>query len=238
MRFPKAYQGVKLLFIAEILGVVTTVIELGLLAFTFQPNPADALSLGMKGGALVGSSFIMLPLAIASLILLFVGLGTAKADEREFRTALILQIVYIAAAVVLTVVTVISVVAKVMPEIMAGNTQVMPSASVTSPMYTLLFGVIGNVMSTCIWFCVAAGIGNLARKLEDGPMEAKARSFSKIIIAFGIVSIVLSVVSYYVQNANPGATFNLPTVISTVLSIVLVLLIIVFLGRAKKMLAK
>ena len=234
MRFPKAYTGVRLLYIAEILMLVSAVLSLGMIFVT------TLLRTGIKDptsimGVMALSTFPTVLVSLGSLVLLFVGMGTAMADESKFKTALILEIVTGAVALLLAVAMVLIMIFKMLPTALSGG---VPHMTSLPPWYTSVIGVFSNVMSTCVMLCIASGIVNLAQKLGDAEMDARGHRFKKIIIAFCAVTVALNVISYLIQSETLSSPFNWSTVLSSLLSFVLTLITIVFLGRAKNMLAR
>ena len=233
MRFPKAYTGVKLLYIAEILMLVSAVLSLGMIFVTTLlrmniKNPTSIM------GVMALSTFPTVLVSLGSLVLLFVGMGTAMADEPKFRTALILEIVTGAMAVLLGIVMALFMVFKMMPTALSGG---IPQVTSFPPWYTSVIGVFSNVMSTCVMLCITSGIMNLAQKLGDTEMDARGHRFQKIIIAFCAVIVAFNVISFLIQSEILSSPFNWSAVLSTLLSLVLTLITVVFLGRAKNMLA-
>ena len=234
MRFPKAYTGVKLLYIAEILSLVSAVLSLGIIFVTtlLRTGIKDPTSImGIMALSAIPTSLV----ALGSLVLLFVGLGTAMADESKFRTALILEIVTGAVALLFGVAVVLVMIFKMIPTALSGG---IPQVTSLPPWYSSGIGVFSNVMATCVMLCIASGIVNLAQKLGDAEMDARSHRFKKIIIAYCAVTVALNVISFLIQSEILSSPFNWSAVLSSLLSFVLTLITIVFLGRAKNMLAR
>ena len=126
MRFPKAYTGVKLLYIAEILMLVSAVLSLGMIFVTtlFRTGIKDPTSIM---GVMALSTFPTVLVSLGSLVLLFVGMGTAMADESKFKTALILEIVTGAVAILLAVAMVLIMIFKMLPTALSGGVPHMTS---------------------------------------------------------------------------------------------------------------
>ena len=235
MRFPKAHYGIKMLFISEILSLVVVVIDSVLTGVISLPDTGDTAGAAVKGGILLGVFLIVLPAAIISLVLHFVGLSNAKADEPRFRTALILQIVNLVLLFVLGCIMMVFVFSSVLKSVGGGSIPVMPSFF---PVYIFLVGLIGTGFSMCVMLCIASGISNLARKLGDEPVETYSRRFQGVIVAFSIISLVIRALSSFAFGANPDITINWPTLINMLLTIALQLITVVYVARAKRMLAQ
>lgn len=88
MQFPNAYQGVKRLFFAEILGIITTLVSLMFVM----------IASGIKTfrGLLVFASILtplLLGLSFVTFVIRFLALGRAAQDEESFATAQIANLI-------------------------------------------------------------------------------------------------------------------------------------------------
>ena len=109
MKFPKAYEGVRLILIAEILLLIVVALQLGNAAAAMLQDTGSMFFIVLRGVTLLGTVTSGL-VSIASLALLFVGMATAKADEPRFGTAMLITIISCATAVVLAFVMIFAMV--------------------------------------------------------------------------------------------------------------------------------
>ena len=227
MRFPKAHAGVKLLYIAELLSLAVAAIDLCFTAVTMLPDTGSATLTTLRSGVLLGLPAAKAAAGLPCLALLFVGLATAKGDEPRFGTALGFQI----ASCVLVMATVLG-----MFFAMLLDTDFYVSPPEVSSVYFSVYGVVSAVLSACVMIFIASGVVNLAGKLGDGAMIASGRRVQRVVAAFYAVSAVLDEVAGRVPG--PAAAYDRITALNYLVSCVRIPIIIAFLGRAKRMLAR
>ena len=95
MRFPNAYKGVKKLFTAEILGIVSTVLLVIVAAIALAGGSGDiaegeSAAIGTVAGVI---GIIALILGIIYVVINLVGLSQCSKDEKAFKTAFIFAII-------------------------------------------------------------------------------------------------------------------------------------------------
>ena len=222
MRFPKAYNGVKLLFIAEILSLVVVTMAICLTLVALLPDM----------GVMALCFLPALPMSIAAVVLIFVGLSSAKAEEPKFKTAMIFMICSLVSAFVMAFVMVFSMVLSIDFSVNP------PAVPQPSGVFSVFPSIIGSILSACAFIFIASGVINLAEKLGDEAMAAAGRRFQRVYVVFTALSDIVNIVSYFVRRGSPNAAFNYTSLISFPLTLALAVITIVFLGRAKNMLAR
>ena len=218
MRFPKAQEGVKLLFVAEIVALI-----IGFLSMCYLAGAA--LASPNSGFTAVNLSVLLLILLAGHLgvgyyILFFTGMRRAKQDEPRFKYAILCTILLIAAAFIGAFA-------------IAFVTALSPDALRTRTLLTVLLAVAVSALSCGTMLCIASGVKNLAKQLDDGVMAAAATRFQIWIAALCASGIVLSVVKLFVRNGGAWIT-----TIALVPSVITYILTLIFLDRARLMLAR
>lgn len=216
MKFPNAYDGIKKLFAAEILEIISVITGVvagvaGLFAYgadqTSHPDVAEnAAMIAVIFGIITGV------LLIAASIINFIGLNNAAKDEPEFKNAVMAVIVSI----------VLSVVGVILPESAKAITAVLDTAT--------------TAISVYVSYTVVKGICNLAERLNDKALVEEGKK----IITYIVIAAVLGVVSDIIQTLwikDPRANLNI------ILSIAIIafglfrgIAYIIYLAKAKKML--
>ena len=229
MRFPSAHEGVKLILISLIIGTINIVL-LPVCIFVLQLVMAntDRLLGGIVLSLLV--VFAALILSVCALVLQFVGLHRAGADEQRFRAAMTCAIVALCVGLVMGVgVGVATGLATVL-----GNDAALSSK--LSSLMLALVAVVAGVLSCGITHYIASGVRNLARKLGDEPMAAGCTRFQRTIAVFYGLTILISIASALTRSGGTPNTWI--SAISTAVSLGSAVVILEFLNRAKNMLAQ
>ena len=225
MKFPNAANGVKKIFTAEILSLissvcvfVTIVLMLAALAST-----AGAISDGSDGaavGALASGAgtvvfgIATVVLAIIAFILNIVGITKASKDEESFKMALYALIGGI----------ILSVIGSAFTNVNGYVSSIMQALQVVADLLVLLY--------------VIQGVRYLALKLNRPDIDQKGQNLFKIIFCVLVLQFIarMVVVIFGGQAASvPAAVIAL---IAVVLSVVQYSLYLAFLAKAKKMLAE
>ncbi len=164
MRFPNAHNGVKKIFIAEIVMVIATVAVLvgciaAVVSLKLSSNvriPEEAVPGALlAAGSLLGGA----ALGVFAAIFQIVGVVQAKKDENSFASALLFLFISIAASVV--------------------------SASFSKVNFVQdLSDTVKSVCDVAVMIYIIGGIRELAVKLERPGMKEKANSASRLI--FGV----------------------------------------------------
>ena len=231
MTYPNAARGVKKLCVAEILnmiavvlGVLTaaTVIVFG--AVTVAINEMGNTELGgllNTTGTLTavfgGATFV---LAAIAMILQIVGLVQARKDEASFRMALIFTIVGLGAALLIQVL------------------------DIALPLWKTAIDQIGSVIDNAcnilIVVFVVQGVSNLAEEIGDETLVRRGELIRSLVIFMLTMSIIANLIgTTFVFVGGTVVTFaNVPSIVASILSVVYYIIYIVFLSRAKNVLAK
>ena len=224
MRFPKAQEGVKLLFIAEIVGLI-----IGILGLSIASRAAMAFS---DDGPLVFKALVIMlilmdgHLIVAFFILFFTGLNRARQDEPRFGHAMLCMIL----ALVLAFVGAFAI---------AFVTVLAHNAPRTQTLLTSLLTSVTSAMSYVTMLLIASGVRNLAKKLGDSAMAAAGTRFQIWIAALCGSSIVLNLVRALLRySGKTSAAGTWITMISFALSVVTYILTLIFLYKAKLMLSQ
>ena len=214
MRSPNAYKGVSKLFLAEILMLIGSVVSiiaaiLLLAAYSSDPN-------GLVEGAVATmgvSSIVMVAssvLAVIGFVLNIVGLVQAKKDDNGFKFALILALICIALSIVS------SILANVNPNV-AGWME---------------FAV--TIFELAVFEYVVLGIMSLANQLGD---QGMASFGAKVRMLISILYIVLLIIRLF-SNINVTFAGVVGVVVGAILELVVYIGYLIYLAKAKKMLAK
>lgn len=215
MRFPNALEGVKKLYKAEIIGLISVII--GFVAAILALGGAVTASAGGSGGigavAIGGILIIVVSvLLIIAFIMNIIGLNKAKADEENFKHALTMVIVGIVASVVL------------------GATKE----------GTILNSVGDNLSKICSLFVnyyVCTALISLAEKLGDAAVAQKAAKVRSLLMGVWVVSVVLNVLSDILQkNATLAIIAGVIALVAIIVEIVAYILYLGLLKRSSAML--
>lgn len=221
MKFPNAAKGVKRIFTAEILELISTicmVVAVVLLILGLVAGNKDTDSgLAVAGGSWMIALIFMLAwvvLSVIAFIMNLVGIINASHDESNFKSALFFLIVSIVSVILSSVFV---------------NTNSMASSLLYS-LYSLM-----NVFVTI--FVIAGGV-KLADKLNRGDISTKGTNVLKLIIVVNILSLISMLVSTFMGGMMVSVTAAVLSLVALVLNIVQYFMYLSFLSKAKKMLAK
>ena len=207
MQFPNALEGVKKIYKAEILDLISAVLVLlaGILALV-------GLGAG-SGGAVLGGGFVAIAaavLGIIAFILNLIGLNKAKLDEAGFKNALTVVIVGIVASILL-------------------------GATKEGTFLNGLGDVVSEICKFLVTFFVCTGVYNLAQKLNDSAMSEKALKTRKMVMATWIVGIALSLVGNIIETVgNSSGLTTVAGVLGLVSAIAQIVSYIMYLGMLKR----
>ncbi len=216
MKFTNAYQGVKKIFAAEILSLIssicaTVMLALPIVALIAAANNSQGGAFASLGGFAVLAIASMV-LAIIAFIFKLIGVNKASKDEPSFKIALYLILAGIAVAVV--------------GGIFNNNTTV-----------TGITSTLGEVVDLGVTVFIIQGIKSLAAKLGDEKMVKKGDTIFKYIIAIYVLVIIAQIVALILQNGAALVVALVVIVITGILEIIQYILYLIYLSKAKKMLA-
>ena len=201
MTFPNAANGIKKLFIGEILALFGALAS-GVAVFFAKPQVDDSLNitdfaattnveLGLVGGFLAVGGVIM----IVAFILQLIGIVKASKDEEAFKGALYLILFSLAA----------SIVGSVLVTMFPG----MPKFAQNIPT------VVVNLTEILTTFLVIGGIASLGAKVNSAELQEKASKLLGIIVTVIVLKFVANCVILLFKE-------NIADVIATILGILVV----------------
>lgn len=217
MRFPHAHRGVKLIFIAELVSIVSALVAL--IAAIFVPIIDSG-----TGSLSTPYQTLLLIAAIASIIVFVIqlcGLFLGAKDSREFRIGLWVTVVGLAATI---------------------TSVILQSINSTKGLSPVLFAALDTVAAIAdfvVIMCILFGIASLASQLGYTEMEEDGRRLAFYIILFYAISLLLGLLpgfNVYIVNTGWRFTLSIFGVVSTVLEIIVFVATIFYLHRATKML--
>ncbi len=217
MRFPHAHRGVKLIFIAELVSIVSAFVAL--VAAIFTP-----IIISGNGELTTPAAVLVLISGIASIVVFVIqlcGLFFGAKDSREFRIGLWVTFVGIAASVV---------------------SVILSSVEATKGLPVVVFAILDTVAAIAdfvVIICILFGISTLASQLGYSEMEEDGRRLAFYIILLYIISLLFGFLpgfNVYVVNTGWRFTLSIFGVIATVLEIIVFVATIFYLHRATKML--
>lgn len=220
MKFPSAAKGMKRIFSAEILQLVGVICLIFAVALLISGVAADKVSNGSDEGlAILGAGFLgslILGLAFTVLytiafIMHLVGIINARHDEDSFSSALIFLIISV---------------------VFSCLSMCFVQKSISS-----IFVSVSSLASTISTIFVIVGGVKLADRLNRGDVSTKGANVLKLIIAIGLISCIVSIVSTFTGSIFASVTSIILIIVVLVLDIIKYILYLSFLAKAKKMLA-
>ena len=210
MTYPNAFKGVKKIFTAEILTIISTILLLIAAALAVGAanvaDTADETALAMIGVlAIFGIAG-----TIIALIAFFINLSGLKAgaqDEPKFKTALIFVIVGIVATLI---------------------------SGFFEGVVSDIFSYINSIASVLITYFVISAIMSLAGQLGNEEMVQKGKTAITFVVAAFAVSLIVSIISLFLNNDTVVGVLG---VIALILSLVQYIIYLVYLAKSKKMLS-
>ena len=219
MRFPNAASGVKKIFTAEILALISEILLLfaGVLVVialgAAQNNANDSLALGtLAGFAIFG--FGATVIAIIAFILKIVGISQASRDENSFKTAIICLIIGIVGSLVYSI------------------------FQTSSPTVASIGNLIYQLMNLFVTIFVISGIIKLADQLNDGVVSAKGSTLLKLITVIYALTIIANIIVLILGGYAVSIVAAIIYLIALILTGVQYIMYLVYLANAKKMLAE
>ena len=217
--FPNAHNGVKKIYTAEILSLITAILlaaaaVVGLFAAGLAESgktEADAATAGAAGG------FLLLflaggVLALIAFILNLVGIISAMKDESTFKNALIFTIVGIAASV-------------------------LASSFSKNETVSSFIQILVNFSELFVSLFVVQGIMALAARMNNSDMVERGNKVRWwLVITFAIPSLI-KLISAVLMLKKAEAVAEVLALVAAVLTLVAYFIYLGYLSRAKKMLA-
>ena len=217
MQFPNAAKGVKRIFTAEILKLIAAIVTvIGIVMTIVTVAAANANSQGGTIAAGVGTVLLIAAASILALIggiMALVGIINASKDEGAFKTALILII--------------ISLIAAVVGGIFYRN------ATVQS-----ICQIVQNLMSIFVTVFVIRGITNLAVKIGNDEVAKQGKSLLTIIVVFYALSLIANILVLVFGGMFASVLGGVLAVVALVLNIIAYIVYLSLLNKGKNMLAE
>lgn len=214
--FPNAYEGVKKIYLGEILALIASILLLAgsILSITGLQAGENTVS---GGGLLVGGGLIVIAAAVLMIIatiMNIIGVSRASKDESAFKNALIALIFGIAANILVSVFS-------------------------NDPTVSSIGKALTNVTEILASYYICTGIINLADRLCNSDVSARGKKVRSILMGIWVIAAVLNVLTIlFGTNATMQTVIGIIAIAGGIVSIVAYFLYIGLLGRAKNMLAK
>lgn len=220
MRFPNAAKGIKRIYIAEILKLISYICmflaaAVAQVAFLTPgedvSGTAETLSLGGLIGAIV-LVVVFAVLMVTAFIMNLIGYVNARNDNENFKTALVFLIVGIAFSVISVFI------------INNGLGSILYSLSTLSETLATIF--------------VIAGVMQIAKQLERDDINKKGAAVLKLIIATEVLSFILSFVSTFLRGGTTEIISTVLLLASLLMTFIKYIMYLSFLSKSRKMLQK
>ena len=219
MTFPNALEGVKKIYKAEIIALVSGILAVvaGFLALVGLAAGTAGSGEGALAGLLSGGLLIMVCgiLAIIAFILNIVGLVKAKPDDENFKNALIVVLIGIVSAIVV-------------------------SASEGNGLLGDLGQTVSDICSFLTTYFVCSAIINLAGKLENSIIKQKAVDIRKMVMIIWWCTIALDILNTIFGKFDGNTVMTYVTgvigVFTAILSVISYVLYLKLLSKARTML--
>lgn len=214
MNFPHAAKGIKKLFIAEILCLVSVVsIGLGTI-FALFSDPNEGSGVLVLTSISIGSFLVFL-----ALVLQIIGVIQAAKDEESFRIVIHVTLFSIAVSLITSALSVIF-----------RDDAILPSVA----------NLVSSVVAVITTVLIIIGICNLMNTLGKQDLVAKGGKILRIVVWLAVLSLIMSFINIFLPNnfedAKPLAKVIVIclTVLAVVLEIIEYVLFISLLGKASK----
>lgn len=217
MKFPNALKGVGKIYTAEILALIAALfivlaLILGVFGISVTSAGAEDAGVGLALGAgLFTIAFTVL--IVISYIINIVGVSAASKDEPAFKRALTAIIVGLVASVIAAVFS-------------------------KSEIVAAIANAVNRACELLVTYYCIDGIKNLADKIGNAAVKAKAVKAVKLIFTSYIISIVCKVIYDLFQTKASAIISGVIGIVSIVFSIIAYCVYLSLLRNAKKMLAE
>lgn len=216
MKFPHAAKGVKKLFTAEVLYLISVIlIGVGtIFALTSGGNVSGATAMLLATSVSIGGI-----LAIIALVMQIIGVIQAAKDEASFRGVIYVTLFSIA----------VSIVASIFAAIFRTNT-----------FLTSISNVVSAVVSVITTVLIILGISNLMSQLGKEDLAAKGTKILRIVVWLAVLSVIMRFIGIFlpkdINDARPLAKVIILclSILAVVLEIVEYVLYISLLSKASK----
>ena len=211
MQFPNAFKGVSKIFIAEILALIGALVMLvgAGIAVGGAASALNAGSLDAAGGFVMGGVITILGGLVLPIIGLIMQLvGLSQASKDEPKN---FKIAFIAAIIAL------------IASLVTGFTS-------SIEWLTKVLTIVSGVGSIITFFFTIAGIMELARRMDRPEMVSLGNKVSWMVV-------IMYVLSFVIRLIPIAELATVLAIASAIFSIITYIIFLVYLSRAKKMLA-
>lgn len=222
MTFPNAFEGVKKLFTSEILSLIAALCTLiaGIAGVVAVASLAAQSAGGTIGGGIavvifgIGSAVLF----IIAYILKLVGLKKGGNDEPRFQQAFLIAIFAL----------ILQVVASILNSLSVGNGVV--------DNIVQIFATVAEILITVY---VINGVQNLAVRLgNENMLEGGNKLLYIIIVVYVLAAIATLIPVFFGANPASATISGIFAIVSSILNIIAYIVFLVYLSKAKKMLAE
>lgn len=224
MRFPKAYQGVKKIFTAEILSLIGAVCALvaaiitAVIIVSIVNQSGSSVGYGIEGVGLIVLAIASGVLPVIGYIMKLVGMKQAGNDEPRFNQAFIIAIF----ALILTVLS-----------------SVFSSMNVGGGIADNIVNIFIKLADIFITVFIIGGIQNLAVRIgREDLVDLGSKLLMTIIIVYVLAILGNLVPVFFGQNDQSQAFVGILGIFVAILDIAAYIIFLVYLGKAKKALAE
>ena len=222
MTYPNAYLGVKRLFSSRILALIGGFAMLISLSFAIilDAVPEEATGGDLATGGLIAVlalSFMLVSavVLIISFILGITGLSKASLDEPAFRVALFATLANI---------------------IIVGFGSMF--TSMNNSFMASLMNSFSTIADLIIFIYIILGIRSLAAQIGDDVMDRKGNNLFKILLVVLILEFIANLIVAIFRGAQTASIVaSVVAVIGAILTIIQYVMFLVYLAKARKMLA-
>lgn len=211
MKFPNALKGVKKIFAAEVLGILAAVCLLLTGVFAVLVSAVPVLTVPMIVFGVAAAALMLI-----GYILNITGIVQASKDEYSFKTALFATIFGI----------VFSLLSGFLANAFSGNEYILR-----------IIGAIPDIINLCVMIFIIMGIRGLARQLHDSVMDGKGQNIMNILFLLELIVFVARAVTAMIQADWTNSLVLVTVIFAGVLNVVVYVLYLIYLAKAKKMLA-
>lgn len=215
MKFPNAFKGIKRIYLAEILSILSVGLMFLSMVMVFAGVGAASAGEGPAVGLAASGGIFMICTAVLSIVgfvIQLIGISDASKDEPLFKTALYLVIVGIVCGIVGAV------------------------FQQSNPTLYNIFVLAERVCSVGIfWFCIG-GIESLADKCGNTEVATKANNLVKLVLFAYLIGIILSAIELFAPLSTTVA--GIAALVSCICMIAAYVLYLLLLGDAKNMLSE
>ena len=210
MTFPYAHEGIKKVFTAQILVLISA--GCALLGGLISGVSVIGGSLAGAGG---GAVFLMgaAVLSILSLIFNLIGLNRASKDESSFKTAFICTLISLIVSILFNIIS-----------------------SFNEGVWSDISTIITTVLSIVITVYIFRGTGNLAARLGNSDVPVFGKPIMVLLITVDAVTIFVTLMSMIVSVYSFLSFVGVVSTLASIASIVGYILYLVYLNRAVHML--